>query len=307
MKCVIRDSADGIILQRYIVPTSDWGFKRLFGTEANKDVLIGLLNKLIDDREVKDVKFLERDLLLPVGEGREMSFDVYCECQDGSRVIVEMQNYARPNFIDRSLVYTSASIVENYLYNRSKGYRVQKVYLIAITGDTLFKEVEGRPVRLAFCNKDSEKTQVLNDKILHIFIELPKFADDIGSLNPDSEFLDKFAVALKTMAESHERPEVMDDEMLVKLYRAADTKRYSEDDKDTYTSNVMNQLEYEATLWDFREEGLAEGLEKGLATGLAEGSEKRAREIAAKLKAQNIATDIIATCTGLTAEAVAAL
>ena len=277
--------------QRYIVPTSDWGFKRLFGTEANKDVLIGLLNKLIDDREVKDVKYLERDLLLPVGEGREMSFDVYCECQDGSRVIVEMQNYARPNFIDRSLVYTSASIVENYLYNRSKGYRVQKVYLIAITGDTLFKEVEGRPVRLAFCNKDSEKTQVLNDKILHIFIELPKFADDIGSLNPDSEFLDKFAVALKTMAESRERPKVMDDEMLVKLYRAADTKGYSEDDKDTYTSNVMNQLEYEATLWDYREEG----------------REERALEIAARMKADGFSDQKIAAYTGLTAEAVAAL
>ncbi|MBO4571669.1 MAG: Rpn family recombination-promoting nuclease/putative transposase [Bacteroidales bacterium] len=277
--------------QRYIVPTSDWGFKRLFGTEANKDVLIGLLNKLIDDREVKDVKYLERDLLLPVGEGREMSFDVYCECQDGSRVIVEMQNYARPNFIDRSLVYTSASIVENYLYNRSKGYRVQKVYLIAITGDVLFPEVEGRPVRLMFCNKDSEKTQVLNDKILHIFIELPKFADDIGSLNPDSEFLDKFAVALKTMAESRERPKVMDDEMLVKLYRAADTKGYSEDDKDTYTSNVMNQLEYEATLWDYREEG----------------REERALEIAARMKADGFSDQKIAAYTGLTAEAVAAL
>lgn len=236
-----------------------------------------------------------------------MSFDVYCECQDGSRVIVEMQNYARLNFMDRSLVYTSASIVENYLYNRSLGYRVQKVYLIAITGETLFPKVEEKPVRMMFCNKDSEKTQVLNDKILHIFIELPKFTNDIGSLSSDSAFLDKFAVALKTMAESHERPDVMDDEMLVKLYKAADTKSYSEDDKDTYTNNVMNQLEYEATLWDFREEGLAEGIEKGIEKGLAKGREESALEIATKMKDDGLSDQKIAAYTGLTVETIAAI
>ena len=105
--------------QRYIIPTSDWGFKRLFGSEINKGLLIGLLNKIIDDRVIEDLEYLDRDVLVPVGSVRRMSFDVYCRCTDGSRVIVEMQNYAKTAFIDRALVYTSASILENYTYTKS--------------------------------------------------------------------------------------------------------------------------------------------------------------------------------------------
>ena len=146
--------------QRYIIPTSDWGFKRLFGSEINKGLLIGLLNKIIDDRVIEDLEYLDRDVLVPVGSVRRMSFDVYCKCTDGSRVIVEMQNYAKTTFMDRALVYTSVSILENYTYSKSKDYRVQKTYLIAITGEKIFPKVKRAPVRLALCDMDAEKTKI---------------------------------------------------------------------------------------------------------------------------------------------------
>ena len=168
--------------QRYIIPTSDWGFKRLFGSEINKGLLIGLLNRIIDDRVIEDLEYLDRDVFVPVGSVRRMSFDVYCKCADGSRVIVEMQNYAKTSFVERALVYTSASILENYSYTKGRDYRVEKTYLIAITGETIFPAVSHAPVRLAMCDMDAEKTTVLNDKILHIFIELPKFADNLEDL-----------------------------------------------------------------------------------------------------------------------------
>ena len=301
--------------QRYIIPTSDWGFKRLFGSEINKGLLIGLLNKIIDDRVIEDLEYLDRDVMVPVGSVRRMSFDVYCKCTDGSRVIVEMQNYAKTSFIDRALVYTSASILENYTYTRSQDYHVQKTYLIAITGEKIFPKVKHAPVRLALCDMDSEKTTVLNDKILHIFIELPKFADTLDDLRSDSPFLSKFAVAMKTMASYDERPSVMDDDMLVRMFDAADLQGYKKHDQHNYKKSVMNEFEYEETLKEYRQEGLeegraegrAEGKAEGRAEGLAEGIEATCRKIAVKMRQDGVSTDTIARYTGLKQEDIASL
>ncbi len=97
--------------QRFIVPTSDWGFKHLFATERNKDLLIGLLNKIIDGLNVIDLEYLDREMpfILPA-DHKTLRFDVFCRCDDGSHVIVEMQYCARRNFIDRALVYTLSLI-----------------------------------------------------------------------------------------------------------------------------------------------------------------------------------------------------
>ncbi|MBR5399762.1 MAG: Rpn family recombination-promoting nuclease/putative transposase [Bacteroidales bacterium] len=285
--------------QRYIIPTSDWGFKRLFGSEINKGLLIGLLNKIIDDRVIEDLEYLDRDVLVPVGSVRRMSFDVYCKCTDGSRVIVEMQNYAKTTFVDRALVYTSASILENYTYTKGTEYHVQKTYLIAITGEKIFPKVKRAPVRLAMCDMDSEKTMVLNDKILHIFIELPKFANKLEDLKQNSSFLSKFAVAMKTMASYDERPSVMDDDMLVKMFDAADLHSYKNNDKHNYKKAVMNEFEYEETLKEYRQEGLEEGR--------AEEREASSRRIAAKMLEHGIPLETISQCTGLKPEEIASL
>lgn len=288
--------------QRYIIPTSDWGFKRLFGSEINKGLLISLLNKIIDDRVIEDLEYLDRDVLVPVGSVRRMSFDVYCKCTDGSRVIVEMQNYAKTAFVERALVYTSASILENYTYSKSKDYRVQKTYLIAITGEKIFPKVKHAPVRLALCDMDAEKTSVLNDKILHIFIELPKFADKLEDLKEDSSFLSKFAVAMKTMSSYDERPSVMDDDMLVRMFDAADLHTYKSNDKHNYKNAVMNEFEYEETLKEHRQEALEEGREVGREQGRAEQRVEDYRQFVERLLKHGVPVETISLYTGLTPE-----
>lgn len=293
--------------QRYIIPTSDWGFKRLFGSEINKGLLISLLNKIIDDRVIEDLEYLDRDVLVPVGSVRRMSFDVYCKCTDGSRVIVEMQNYAKTAFVERALVYTSASILENYTYSKSKDYRVQKTYLIAITGEKIFPKVKHAPVRLALCDMDAEKTSVLNDKILHIFIELPKFADKLEDLKEDSSFLSKFAVAMKTMSSYDERPSVMDDDMLVRMFDAADLHTYKSNDKHNYKNAVMNEFEYEETLKEHRQEALEEGREEGREQGRAEQRVEDYRQFVERLLKHGVPVETISLYTGLTPEEISSL
>ena len=281
--------------QRYIIPTSDWGFKRLFATEMNKDLLIGFLNEVITDRVIVELEYLNSEVILPSTKKRRVVFDVYCRCEDGARIIVEMQNCVTESFMDRSLVYSASSIIENYLYSRRKGYNANRTYLIVIAGQAVFSNVDHSPVRLAMCDIDSSATMVLNDKLLQIFIELPKFADSIEELREDSGFLDKFAVAMKRMAECDTPPEILSEGIFGRLFDAADLNGFNTQDKEQYKKEVMNELDYEAILYDFKEEGRKEGREEGM----KEGEAKRNNEIAEKLKSMGLTVEQIKEATGI--------
>ena len=161
---------------------------------------------------------------------------------------------------------------------------------------------------------------------MHIFIELPKFADSLEDLEEGSSFLSKFAVAMKTMSSFGERPKEMDDDMLVQMFNAADLHGYKAKDKHSYKKSVMNEFEYEETLKEYRQEGLeegrqegreegreeglaegrkegiAEGRKEGLAEGRQEGLAEGRRQSAASLKELGVSPDIITEATGISLE-----
>ena len=79
--------------ERYISLLTDFGFKRIFGTDPNKDLLIDFLNSLFDGEQVvKDVTYLNSEHVGDVHSERKAIFDVYCENEKGEKFIVEMQN-----------------------------------------------------------------------------------------------------------------------------------------------------------------------------------------------------------------------
>ena len=101
------------IEERYIRLLTDFGFKRIFGTDPNKELLINFLNSLFDGEEViKDVKYLNSENVGDVYTERKAIFDVYCENEKGEKFIVEMQNAYQTYFKDRSLFYSTFPIRE---------------------------------------------------------------------------------------------------------------------------------------------------------------------------------------------------
>ena len=84
---------------RYINPFTDWGFKRLFGQEFSKDLLINFLNDLFEGEfQIKDVTFKDKEQLGDSNDLRGCIFDIYCVTDDGKHFIVEMQNRWVPFF-----------------------------------------------------------------------------------------------------------------------------------------------------------------------------------------------------------------
>lgn len=293
--------------QRFIYPTSDWGFKYLLGSEENKDILLELLNRLFPDYHIESLDYLPRDITIPVGKMRDASFDVHCTLKDGSRMVIEMQNYIKSSFVDRSTIYTAAAILDHYVNSKTKGYAIGKTIFLAFTGDPLYRTVDRTPVRLGMCDLDEPQTTQRNDKVLQIFLELPKFAGSLQEINENTPFLEKLSYVLMEMADCDDIPDNLNDPLLERLFKAADTAKMEKDTKESYMKSIIGEAEYEANLEDWKEEGLAEGRAEGLAEGRAEGRAEGKTEVAASLKKAGIDLDIIASSTGLTEKEILAL
>lgn len=70
-------------LPRYIDPLNDWGFKRLFGTEMNKEFLVAFLMTIFPDKRIKDITYLPTEQLGMAAGDRNARFDVMCRDESG--------------------------------------------------------------------------------------------------------------------------------------------------------------------------------------------------------------------------------
>lgn len=83
---------------KYINPFTDYGFKRLFGTEINKDLLIDFLNQVLPERHhIQDFSYTSTEHLGATEIDRKAIFDLYCVSPLGERFIVEIQKAKQYN------------------------------------------------------------------------------------------------------------------------------------------------------------------------------------------------------------------
>ena len=108
-------------MSKYLNPYTDFGFKKLFGTELNKDLLISFLNALFEKcnelpkDEIEDVTYLNAEKLGRAASERRAIFDVYCTTKSGAKFIVEMQNVFQQFSYTHSFSIIPYSIVQTSL------------------------------------------------------------------------------------------------------------------------------------------------------------------------------------------------
>ena len=93
--------------ERFINPFTDYGFKRIFGTELSKDLLIEFLNSLLPEVHIEDLTFCNVEQFAQIENLRKAVFDVLCRNEDGEYFLVEMQRQPQKHFSDRILFYAS--------------------------------------------------------------------------------------------------------------------------------------------------------------------------------------------------------
>ena len=88
----------------FINPLTDFGFKYIFGREADKDFTISFLNAVrIAPQPVVDVTFVDKENPGEAEDDRALIYDLHCVLEDKTKIIVEMQNRYQTHFDDRAL------------------------------------------------------------------------------------------------------------------------------------------------------------------------------------------------------------
>ena len=233
--------------ERYINPYTDFGFKKLFGTEMNKELLISFLNSLFGDtkRDIVDVKYLNSEHL---GDGygdRRAVFDVYCMTDDGGRFIVEMQKAEQDYFKDRSIYYSTFAIREL----APKGewdYHLDDVYTVGILNFT-FPDTEypADKFRHEIQLKDTEDNHVFYDKLTFVYLEMPKFNMDESEL---VTMFDKWMFVLRNLSRLLDRPKALQDRVFDRLFEQAEIAKYSDAERRQYEESKKDYWDYFSTM-----------------------------------------------------------
>jgi predicted transposase/invertase (TIGR01784 family) len=293
--------------ERYINPYTDFGFKKLFGTEMNKDLLISFLNALFSgtEKEITGVQYLNGEHL---GDGygdRRAVFDVYCKTADGGRFIVEMQKAEQTYFKDRSIYYSTFAIREQAPKGKDWNYHLEDVYTIGVLN---FKFPDGEYPADSYRHevklKDVEDNHVFYDKLTFVYLEMPKFnktADELETM------FDKWMFVLRNLGSLLDRPKALQDRIFQKVFEQAEIARYTPEERREYEASIKNYWDYNSTMKTAADKAKAEGRAEGLAEGRAEGRAEERWANARSLKENGVPVDVIAKSLGLTAEEIGAL
>ena len=297
--------------ERYINPYTDFGFKKLFGTEMNKDLLISFLNSVLlnEDQEIADVQYLNTENLGDSYGDRRSVFDVYCMTTAGGRFIVEMQKAEQAYFKDRSLYYSTFAIREQAVKGQKWDYRLDDVYTVGVLnfmfpGDEYPADKYRHEIKL----KDVEDNHVFYDKLTFVYLEMPKFNKTEDEL---VTMFDKWMFVLRNLSRLLDRPKALQDRVFDKLFRQAEIAKYTVDERRQYEASLKEYWDYTSTMDTAFMKGEKTGLEKGREEGRAEGREEGREEErlskARRMKSDGIAVEMIAKYTGLTIDEINAL
>lgn len=274
------------IEERYISLLTDFGFKRIFGTDPNKELLINFLNSLFDGEEViKDVKYLNSENVGDVYTERKAIFDVYCENENGEKFIVEMQNAYQTYFKDRSLFYSTFPIREQAPKGSDWNFCLKKVYVVALLNYKMSDEAfDSSDTIHTIALMDTKTNKVFNTKLMFKYVEVGRFDKTDEELTSLS---DKWMYVLKNLSRLDNRPAALREKIFSKLFAAASVA--------SFTPTELR--EYEDSLKAYRD--IKNSLDTAKEEGREEGREQRNIEIAKKMLAAGMHIDIIINMTDL--------
>lgn len=254
--------------ERYINPHTDFGFKRLFGSEFNRELLISFLNALFAGKHnIQDVTYLNSERLGERIESRRAIFDVYCENDKGEKFIVEMQNVYQEFFKDRTIYYSTFPIREQ----AKKGewdFHLNGVYTIGLL-NFIFED-KGESARrmqheVKLMNVDTK--EVFYDKLTYLYVEIPKFNKTEAEL---VTMFDKWMYVLKNLSRLMERPAALQERIFTRLFDQAEIAKFSDKDLKAYEESISAYRDIVNAINTAKKDSFAEGKAEGRAEGKLE-------------------------------------
>ncbi len=221
---------------KYINPFTDFGFKRIFGTEENKDILLDFLNTVmvLHNIQIQDLTYKKTDLQGKTEEDRITIFDLYCQDAQGKHFTIELQNAKQSYFKDR-MVFYSSRVIQNQGLKGIWDYRLDDVYLVALMNFKFDKRK--KKVISSVKLLDLETYEVFYEKLGFVTVELPKFDKNEKELETN---LDKWLYILKNMPDMETIPDNLKTDIFEKVFKISEYVALSVEEKEVYEESLKH-------------------------------------------------------------------
>ncbi len=307
---------------KYINPFTDFGFKKIFGEEASKPLLIDFLNALLPlQNKIADLSFKNTEQLGATDLDRKAVYDIYCENENGEKFIVELQK-ARQNYFKERTVYYSTFPIREQAERGNWNYNLKAVYCVGIL-DFTFDDYENEQDENEVVHVIRLKNQhgiVFYDKLTYLYLEMPNFTKTEAQLETR---LDKWLYFIKYLEDFQTIPVIFKDAVFVQAFETAELAKFNQAELDSYEASLKvfrdNKAVFDYAMQTAHDEGIAKGMEQGMEQGIAKGMEQGMeqgmekgiekgiekgreevkKEVAKALKASGITVDVIVAATGL--------
>ena len=256
---------------RYVNPFTDFGFKRLFGEEPNKDLLLDFLSELLrkEKGNIKEITYLKNEHLSHIGE-RKAIFDIYCENEEGEKFIVELQKAKQDFFKDRSVFYSTFPIREQAVRG-DWNFELKAVYTIGIL-DFLFDDADkDKTVVSEVRLMDTDKKTVFYDKLTFIYLQMPNFTKTEDGLETH---MDKWLYVIRNLSDLQDRPKKLQERVFKKLFKIAEIEQLTREERMIYEDSLKVYRDLKNTVDTAEKIGIKKGEKIGIKKGEKIGIEK---------------------------------
>lgn len=279
------------------------GFKRIFGQEVNKNLLIDFLNDLLEgEKRIVNITFLDKEQLATAADDRSCIYDIYCENENGERFIVEMQNRGHRNFKERAIYYLSRTIANQGRKGPDWMFDLKAVYGVFFMNFHLESRQTRFRTDVSLC--DLRTNEPFSDKMRFIFLDLPAFTKDEETCETDFE---RWIYVLKNMEILQRMPFKARKSVFEELEKIADISALSKEDQEKYEHIIKVYRDNLATEQWALETGEKKGHEKGLQEGIQIGREEGLLDAARGMKTKGYPLEDIVQITGLSPKEIQAL
>ena len=270
--------------EKYVNPFTDFGFKKLFGTEPNKDLLIDFLNEVVlpKHQKIADLTYTQNEHLGQSEIDRKAIFDLYCTGVNGERFIVEMQKAKQNYFKDRSIFYATFPIQEQ-AKRGNWDFKLDEVYLVGVLDFVFAEDQTHKQIRHEIKLKD-QNGAVFYEKLTFIYLEMPHFTKHESELETS---FDKWLYVLQQLPTLENRPKSLQEKVFQRLFEAAEIAKFTPKEREQYEQSLKYYRDLKNVIDTSFEEGKMEGIIEGK------------MEIALKALKKGIAIGTISKLTGL--------
>lgn len=281
----------------YLNPLTDFGFKKLFGEEPHKDLLISFLNTLLPQyHQIADLQYTKNEYQGVTPLDRKAIFDLNCMSTTGERFIVELQKVKQLYFKNRSIYYSTFGIQEQ-AQRGDWDYKLAAVYTIGIL-DFIMDDQQHEVIYHA--QLKDQLNRVFYDKLTFIYLVLPRFNKKPEQL---SILQDKWLYVFKHLHELDTIPSALNEEIFHRTFAIAQLSQFSPEERKAYEDSIKYYRDLKNSVDTARTDGLQEGIELGEQMGSEKGEQlgikKEKREVAKRMLAKGLEASLVAELTGL--------